>query len=331
MSNDEHGAPAREQEVPAVTEDRLAVRIRVSEKMRPFMGRMRLRLEHLDLADPEAVDRLDSAKQRMRQILRKKNVPVAEAERAIQQALDAAVDYQIQALRAEQADQRNARSKEQLRRLMRHIALLSTTIAKLPRFSKGKLNRIVKEQIWTEFDSEAFGRLFQMLLDTVVRLSPRRYADDAGTAIRESLEYRDDPVVAFNTRQAPPALIELWEYIPDATRTAAEAHLRGWIPPTRGQVSAFLAYLNSLLKRHRPKRDRRRRRALVGVYLNKIGAIWERLALDIALARGGSREKKAESLIHQFAKLALAGIGDNSVVSLRQIANLKRDRAVKVQ
>jgi hypothetical protein len=299
--------------------------------MKPFMSRMRLRVEHLDLADPEAVHRLNSAKERMRQILKKKNVAVAAAERAIKQALDAAVDYQVQALRVKQADQRDAGANEHLRRLRRHIAQLSGTIAKLPPLSKGKLNRIIIKQTWTEFDSEAFGRLFQTLLDTLSALSPRRFADDAGTAIRESLDCRHVSMVAFYARQAPPALIELWEYVPDATRFAAEAELRGWIPTTRGQTSAFLAHVNSLLERHRPKPDRRRRRALVGAYLNKIGAIWQGLGLGIGLARGGSREKKAESLFQQFAKLALTGIGDDSVVSLRQIANLKRDRPAKVQ
>jgi hypothetical protein len=328
--SDERGTTAREQAVPMVTEDLLAAQVSVSKRMKPFLIRMRLRVEHLDLPDPEAVNRLDTATQRMRRVLKKKGT-VAEAERAIKQALDAAVDYQFQALRAEQADQRNARAKKHLRRLMRHISRLSKAIAKLPPLSKGKLNRIVSEQIWTEFDSEVFGRLFQKLLDTLSELSPQRLANDVGAAICESLECRNDRVVAWNARQAPPALIELWEYIPDATRSAAEADLRWWTPPTRAQALAFLAHLNSLLKQHRPKPDRRRRHALVGVYLNNIGTIWERLDLDIGLARGGSREKKAESSFQQFAKLALAGIGDDPVVSLRQIANLRQDGPAKAQ
>jgi hypothetical protein len=48
--------------------------------------------------------------------------------------------------------------KGHLRRLMRHIEQLSKAVAKLPPLSKGKLNRIIIEQNWTEFDSEAFGQ-----------------------------------------------------------------------------------------------------------------------------------------------------------------------------
>jgi len=331
MSEDETRAPADEQGVGADAKHRLATNVRISRKMRPFVWRMHLRLEHLDVADPEAFHRLDRAKQQIRKILKKKNVAVAAAEQAVKEALDAAVDYQAQALRAEQADQRNARAKEHLRRLMRHIEQLSNAVAKLPPLSKGKLNRIIIEQNWAEFDSEAFRQMFRKLLDSVSELSPRRFANDAGAAIQETLETRNDPVVAWYARQAPPALIELWEYLPDATRSAAEAALRGWIPPTRGQVLAFLAYLNSLLEKHWPKSDRRKRRALLGAYLNKLAAVWKRLNLDVGLARGGSREKKAESLFQQFARLALAGIGDNSIISLRQIANLKKARPAETQ
>jgi hypothetical protein len=331
MSKDESKARSGGQGAPAGSDDRLAANARVSRKMKPFVNRMRLRLEHLDLTDPAAVQRLDHARKEMREILERKNVPEAAAEWAITRALDAAADYQIQILRSEESHQSHARAKTQLRRLTRHIEQLSKAITKLPPVSKGELNRLIAEKTWTEFDAEAFGQLFQELLGKLSGISPDRLATDARVAIRESLDCRNDPVVAWNNREAPPALIELWECIPDATRLTAETELRAWRPPTRGQSIAFLDQLRALLAKNGPKPGPGRRGALVNTYLKKIATIWQRLNLKVGLARGGSRLKSAESSVQQFSRLALEGIGDNSAISVRQIGNLKKDRRAKMQ
>jgi hypothetical protein len=328
MSKDQPRATSGGQGAPACSDDRLAANVRVSRKMKSFVSRMWLRLEHLNLTDPAAVQRLEHARKEMREILKRKKVPEAAVEVAIAQALDAAADYQIQILRSEQSHQSHARAKEQLRRLTRHIEQLSKVITKLPPVSKGKLNRLIAEKTWTEFDAEAFDQLFQELLDKLSEVSPDRLATDARVVIRESLDCRSDPVVASYERAAPPALIELWECIPAATRSAAEAKLRAWKPPTRGQSIAFLDQLSALLAEHRPKPGPGRRSALVNVYLKEIAAIWQRLNLKVGIARGGSR---VESSVQQFSRLALEGIGDSSVISVRQIGNLKKDRRTRMQ
>jgi hypothetical protein len=299
--------------------------------IRTFANRLRLRLKDLGLTDPDSVQRLDRARQEMRDILKKNKVTGAAAKLAIEQALDAAADYQMEALRAEQVVQSHALAREQLRDLIRHVEQLSDAIAKLPPLSKGQINRLIDDKDWTEFDAEIFAQLFQELLDMLSQLSPQRLANDVGVEIRENLHLRHDPVVAWTERTAPPAVTELWDCMPAETRSAVEAELRAWTPPTRGQVTAFLDHLRTLLEKKWPGGRPGRRRALVSAYLKRIAAIWQRLDLHVGLARGGSRVKEAESSVQRFARIALAAVGDNSTVSARQIENLKKNRRAKVQ
>jgi hypothetical protein len=331
MKEGEPRTPAGDQGRPADPGDRLAAKFRISKKLQPFVNRMRLRLKDLDLTDAEAVRRLDGGRQDMRKILEKKKVARGDADKAIEQALEAAANYQIELLRWKQADEGTIRARKDLHCLMRHIEQLSEAITKLPPISKGVLNKLTTEKNWTEFDAEVFGEFFGELLAALSELSPARIANDAAVEIRESLRARNDPVVAHTERTAPPALIELWDCIPDATRLAVEAELRAWTPPARRTATAFFARLKTLLEKHRPKPGPGRRHALVSAYLNKIAAIWQRLNLKVGLARGGSKVKTAESSVQQFARFALAAVGDNSPISARQIGNLKKDRRLKMQ
>ena len=52
--------------------------------------------------------------------------------------------------------------------------------------------------------------------------------------------------------------------------------------------------------------------------------IWTGLGLKIGRAYDGAQGKNVESNFQRFARLALAAVGDNSVVSRRQITNFKK-------
>lgn len=56
-------------------EDRLVKAFRVSKKMRPFVARVRTRIDDLDLTDPERASKFESSCEEMRSILAIKESP----------------------------------------------------------------------------------------------------------------------------------------------------------------------------------------------------------------------------------------------------------------
>jgi hypothetical protein len=137
-------------------DDRLAKAFRVSKKMRPFAGRMRMRVDDLDLTDPAKASQLKSSREEMRSILWEKKIPAAEANRAIGQTLEAAADHQLQSLRQKDSQQDRVRSAGDVGALIARLQRLAETIAKLPPVSKKKLNAIVGEHSTQFFDTETF-------------------------------------------------------------------------------------------------------------------------------------------------------------------------------
>lgn|SRR5215813_936725 len=323
MSEDEPEPPAGGQGLTPVAQNRLAARVRVSNEMESSAPRMRLRVnKHLDFTEPAAAHKINKAKQQMRAVLKKKSISAAAAGLAIKQALDVATNYQIEAVRLKQANQGRARAGENLRVLMGHIRRLSRAMAELSPVSKGKLSLLIVAKNWTEFDAEMFAELLYEMLDSLSQLSPKRFADEASLEIRECLAYSPDTTVTSYDRWETAPRSELWECLPAATRSKVEEEFRAWRPPTKAQATAFFDRLESLLERH-SKRRPGPPTAPVGPYLASIRAIWRQLNLKVGEARGESSGKRAESSIQQFANLALRGVGDDTIITIRQIRKLK--------
>jgi len=81
---------------------RLVPNIRASKRMKPFVNRMRLRLEDLDLTDPDAAARLDQAQEEMWSILKRMKTSRTVANQIIAETLDAAVNHRLASLRRDQ-------------------------------------------------------------------------------------------------------------------------------------------------------------------------------------------------------------------------------------
>ena len=102
-------------------DDRLIKPFLVSKKMRSFVERMRLRAKDLDLADPERAAEFESSRETMGRILKKKKISNRDAEKIIEQTLDAAADHQLERLRRDRFVHELERSRKDLRRLNKHI------------------------------------------------------------------------------------------------------------------------------------------------------------------------------------------------------------------
>jgi hypothetical protein len=257
----------------------------------------------------------------MREILTKKKISKNDADRIVAQALDAAADHRLEYMRRDRLIHDLERSKKDRQRLISHLSGLALSISKLPPVSKGKLNKIIAQQNWQHFDAEMFSELMRAMQDALSTLSPARFANIAGLAISEPLRASKDPVVARIVRTAPPAIAELWEIIPAATRSQVEADIRRWTPPQRGQVTMFLNHLVDLLKTHRPTL-KGGRRLVIGRYLQNVAKIWRGFELNVGRAFDG--RTSTESPFQRFARFALLAVDDSSRISVRQIVNLKR-------
>ena len=148
--------PPDQKGVAEDSEDHLVKRVRVSKKMRPFAGRMRIRVSDLDLSDPATASEFERSCEKMAGILAKKKIPEAKAKRAIAETLEVAADHQLQGLRQKDSQRDRVRSAGDVGRLIARLDELAEAIAKLPPVSKKKLNAIVAEYTAQFFDTETF-------------------------------------------------------------------------------------------------------------------------------------------------------------------------------
>jgi hypothetical protein len=310
-------------------DDLLVEGFTVSEKMLPYVNRIRLRAGEFKPTDQPRVSHKDHCREDMRTILGKKNISGRDAEKIIDETLDVAAYHQLQWQRRDQDIQEFEGSKKNLQFLIKHINHLLRAIPKLSPLSNGNLNKIIVQQDWRNFDTEMFSEFMHAMQDALSRLSPARVAKEARSAIHESLGSAKDFAVAQIPRTAPPAIVQFWETIPEETRAQVEAEIRCWTPPKRGQVIKLLTDLVSLLKTYRPIAKRGRRPAINHSYLLKVAKIWCRHGLDPRFGptwQADTREEKGkhiESQFQRFARLALTSFGDESEISVRQIRNLK--------
>src|SRR6185437_7966638 len=118
-----------------------------------------------------------------------------------------------------------AQANSNLDRLIKHVKDLAQMLAKLPRSTKGELNKITTGLNWRQFDSEVFSELVHAMLDVLSHAPASRFATGARSLIVESLRSSNDRVATKINRTAAPAIMELWDTIPAATRTQTESSL----------------------------------------------------------------------------------------------------------
>jgi hypothetical protein len=282
--------------------------------MRPFASRMRMRVNDLDLGDPATASQFERSCQKMASILAKKKIPEAMAKRAIAETLEVAVDHQLQSLRREDSQRDRMRSAGDVGRLIARLDELAQAIAKLPPVSKKKLNAIVAEYAAQFFDTETFSSFVCALADALPKLAPKRRAQVAVDVI-------DQPIAGV-IRTSPPELIELWEIMPAETRRAVEQAVRN--STVQRSATKFLRRLVVLLDKFLPQAKLGRLPTIQRRYIERVSKIWQALGLKIGCAYDGINSRSVESSFQRFARLALAAVGDDSVISRRQITKSKR-------
>jgi hypothetical protein len=302
---------------------RIHKNLEVANRMEPYASRLRLRLKHFDVSDPKKKQRLANAHREMTKILVKKKVHPDEARRAVTRTLDIAADHLLEVLRRDQNLQGLSRSQRDLRRLIKQLDHLRLAISTLPPLAKSKLNKIVAEQDWQNFDTETLIRLIHAMADTLANSSPACIANEALRAINEPVRGSKHPAVAQIVRTAPPAILELWETIPAGTRTQAEVGLRNWVPPTRRPAMEFLIRLSTLLEKFQPKLKRGRRFPIERRLGERIARIWHGLGLHVGRAFSG--HSKYHGTFQRFTRWALIAVGDDARLSNRQMGHLKSD------
>src|SRR5262249_54183688 len=218
-----------------------------------------------------------------------------------------------------------------INRLIKQVGRLAQMLAKLPRPAKGKLHEIMSGLNWRQFDTETFAEFMHAILNVLSNVPASRFSADAHSSIVDSLRSSNDRVVTKINRTAPPAIVELWDAIPAATRTQVESNFRVWASVKKRSVVGFLEHLVALLRQHREKIGRGRRLAIEGRYVQAVEAIWRRhgLGSHVGLAFDylkGDKGKNVESSFQRFGRLPLAAAGDQSRVSRWQVTNLKSQR-----
>jgi hypothetical protein len=325
-----HQPPANPPDQKRAAEDadgRLVPNLRMSKRMKPSVNRVRLRLKDLDLTDPGMAARLDQAQEDMWSILKKKKISRTIANQIIAETLDAAVNHRLESLRRDQNLKHLAQANSNLNRLIKHVEGLAQMFAKLPRSTKDELNKITTDLNWRLFDTECFAEFMHAILDVLSSASGSRFAVKAHSLIVESLRSPNDRVVTKTNRTAPPAIVELWDTIPAATRTQVESNLASPSVKKRSAIG-FLKHLTVLLKQHREKIGRGRHLAIAGGYVRAVEAIWRRhgLGSQVGLAFDhlkGDKGKNIESRFQRFGRLALDAVGAKSGVSRWQVKKIK--------
>jgi hypothetical protein len=282
---------------------------------------IRLRLGHFDVSDPKKRRSLTAARSEMTRILLKKKIRQDEAQQAIAQTLDIAADHQLEVLRREHNFGELRRSQRHLRRLNKQLDQFSRAIDELPPLAKGKLNKIVAERHWRNFDTETFNELIVAMTDALSESSPACTAKKVLTAMNEKIRSGTHPAVVQIVRTARPALIELWEIIPAETRTKAEANLRNWVPPKRRPAIGFVNHLVALLEKFRPQLKLGQRPPIARRLGQRVARIWHGLGLNVGCAFSG--RSTYQGAFQRFIHLALIAVGDDSRLSNRQVTNLK--------
>jgi hypothetical protein len=326
-----HHPAANPPDQKGVAEDpdgRLVPNIRMSKRMKPFVNRMRLRLKDLDLTDPDAAARLGQAQEDMWSILKRMKTSRTVAKQIIAETLDAAVNHRLESLRRDQNLKHLAQADSNLDRLIKHVEGLAQMLAKLPRSTKDELNKITTGLNWRQFDPEVFAEFMHAILDALSSAPASRFAAGARSLIVESLRSSNDRVATKINRTAAPAIMELWDTIPAATRTQMETNLRASASLKKRSAIGFLKHLVVLLKQHREKIGRGRHLAIAVGYVRAVEAIWRRHGLGsrVGLAFDylkGDKGENIESRFQRFGRLALAAVGDRSGVSRWQVKKVK--------
>jgi len=304
-----------------VSDQRLLTEFNIGFGMAPYSSWLRLWRRINDPDNPQAKQCLEDSSAEMAKILKRKKVPKDKAGLAINETLFLAAKHQVECSRLERYFETLPQARKATERLITHIDRLAEALSKLTSSSLAKLNEIMVEHEWRNFDTEAFSELIHAMLGLMPTLSPRRVANEAHSAMSDaSIQSYKAPAVRAFPRIAPPPILELWEIIPPETRTKVEGKVRRRRPPK--SALEFFRHLALDLRKH--SRTRRvRRPPKVRLFGDRAASVWLGLSLHVGRAFIALPAYHVESDFQKFCRLALTAVGDNSRISGRQILELK--------
>ena len=205
----------------------------------------------------------------------------------------------------------------QLESLILGFKGLADAVAQLPPSEIKRINRVAAPRLAVFFDSET--------LDSIVTVVCREL-----TAIVQE-HGTSNGLHAFYARVANSActpankLIELWQLMPDVTRTQVESQVRHLKPKT-GVVS-FLRQLTRLLDEYRYGGKRGGPHSPNRRFLLTVGKLWSELGLRVGRAYSDANHREMPSRFQQFCNTALTAIGSSTTISAQDVRNLKADLA----
>src|SRR5258708_37161685 len=144
--------------------------------MRPYVLRLRLTAgPHFDFgSDPSTAVEFTWCIEQMRAILIHRKVPVVDADRAILETLQIALDHRVSHLRCEQQRKMRGSSQQIIDQLTSSLDELRRRILRLPPRSLAVLNRhltaILKQLV---FDTEIFIDVLDATAKALCQVSPR--------------------------------------------------------------------------------------------------------------------------------------------------------------
>jgi hypothetical protein len=248
-------------------------------------------------------------------ILAKKKIFSRKADDAVLKALDAAANHQLAKLRFEDRQSLARHANELLDDLISSLQEFVDAISNLPPNSKGTLNaRMADEAKGGIFDTEIFIEWINCIAACLPQLSPRRLAYDAFLLLGSDV----------SSEQAP-LIVRLWEAIPSVTRNQVECEVEGKLLKRSGVE--MLRLLPELLRQFQPPSRQGAPLSLHLTFVSEIDSIWLGLGLRGRRSYDGYAKKgkhHIQSAFQTFCNAALAAVGDDSQISHRQIANLKK-------
>jgi hypothetical protein len=285
--------------------------------MRSFVDRRGARVPDVDPSTREEY------REKMRDVLVKKQVSVDVSEKIVAQTLKVAAAHRLESARNEQHFKNLQQSRRNLSSLIRKLRRLDRMTSYLPARSMRELNRIL--WTWRSFDTEMFEDVIREILDALSAIPAARIAEKAYATVVDGLPQRKRPSIKW-IDSARPLLTELWETMPAQTRAIVEGKVRRWQPPKRSNKNnGFLKYLIGRLQHYRPVMKRRRRPALEGRYIQAVASIWNDFGLRVGRAYDGIYSCNIDSPFQRFARLALLAVEDKTTrVSVYQIRKAKK-------
>jgi len=305
-----------------MTNEPIRKNLNFDPRMAPYVERARLTLNDYDVSDPAAKEVMERSRDVMKRILLKQKIAEPVAESVIDKTISLAIDYQLELLRRRRRLAKRKDQETELQKLLEKVKIILAKVSKLDQRSRSELNKITVKQCWEDFDTEAFAGIVHGMVEILPTMSPARFANEARSAINDAiLPECDELHVREIIRWGEPALLELWETIPAATRIQTEKFLRRLPPGT--SVLAFFRKLDEGLATFVPPSKDGRLPGIMRLFARRVARIWVRLGLHAGRAYDGMKGKERDSPFQSFCRHALAAVGDQSSISRRQVGEVQ--------